>query len=1806
MKSIIQKIINMKAGLLSLLFIVLSIYSFSQGGWCTSTSLAVGGCESGLTSTSHSSMSFNSSCSGDETAEGFFWITGVTEGDSYEFVVTSFVGSGLGVSIFGVDGATCSAVNEINCTTSALGVISLPSVTLSGSDYYYMQVYTLDGSSLSSYLACASAATPTGGGGGGGGGVGVPPTEQDCDGAIPVCQDTYSESNAYSGEGNITGEISGSISCMQGEKNDVWYIFTTQSAGNICFDITPNQMTDDYDWAVYNITNSPCSAIATDPSLQVSCNWSSSAGITGPNGGSDTNDEPCIPVNNGETYVVNVSQFSTSSNGYNIDFSASTADMWDNSPPVFSGVISPAQGATSLEFNFSENVDCSSIDDSDFTLTGPGGPYTLSGITGNICSLGGSYEDVFTANVSPALTVNGTYDLCLISGAGVISDVCGNQANPACYSFTISSNPVCPVIDPLTPIEDCDQVILPPITGTDLTTSQAYFTGTGGTGTQYNTGDAYSVVGVTTLYAYDGVSGCDDEEELVVTVNPTPTVTVNNETICNGESATLTVTPSTPGGTYLWSDGSVPPFITVSPTSTTTYSVVYTLSSCPSLSVDGTVTVTEINTIALNSAVGTDAQTVCVSNSITDITYATTGATGGTVAGLPAGVTGSWSSDVFTITGTPTSSVGSPFSYTVTLTGGCGTVTETGTITVTDVNTIALSSAFGTDAQTVCVSNAITDITYATTGATGGTVTGLPAGVTGSWSTDVFTITGTPTSSVGSPFSYTVTLTGGCGTVTETGTITVTPLPVYIDFTSNCTGATLDNVEVNATAPSGTLEYSLDDITYQASNIFTGLTSGNSYTFYIRIVGTTCSVNSSLQAVSCNCSVVSGNTIGSSETICEGDVASTLVGTVPTITPTASSTYQWQSSIDNSTWTDIAGGTTQDYSPGTLTQTTYFRRVVKMVGCPDNNSSSVEVTVTPLPVYVDFTSNCTGATLDNIEINATTTSGTLEYSLDDVTYQASNVFTGLTSGNSYTFYVRIVGNTCSVNSGLQAVSCNCSVVSGNTIGSDETICVGGVASILTGSTPTITPLTSSTYQWQSSIDNLTWSDIAGGTTQDYSPGALTQTTYFRRVVKMVGCPDDNSASVEITVNPLPVYVDFTSNCTGATLDNVEVNATTTSGTLEYSLDDVTYQASNVFTGLTPGNSYTFYVRIVGNTCSVNSGLQAVSCNCSVVSDNTISSDETICVGDIASTLVGTVPTITPSAPSTYQWQSSLDNSTWSDISGETSQDYSPGALTQTTYFRRVLKMVGCPDDNSAAVEVTVIPTIIAEAGVDDEIVCLPSSVDLDGTGSTVSGVDYLWTGPVGGILFGETTLTPTVNIGGVYTLTVTDQINGCSVSDFVTITENNTPPTVITQSASTEITCDNPVVTIDGTLSSQGANWFYSWDEINNNGNILTPDDAQTIDVDAPGTYRLFVFDFNTLCIDFSTIVITEDVTTLNLQVTPVPDVCQSEDSLDLSSYVNISGGEYTGLGISTASSSILDLTASTGINSIDYTVVNPSNGCSTTEVIDVNVLANPVIVFSADTIEGCLPLQVTLTDDNPEVADLCVWDFGDGNQSNSCGNASNTYNVHSCFDVSLTKTFANGCSSSETLSNYICTNPIPVSDFIADNNEVNSMDTKVQFENYSIDGDEYIWDFGDDVSIDDPTLENPEHEFPEHEALYNVTLIAISDEGCRDTSTLAIKVIEEEVYYVPNSFTPNGDGINQVFKPEFSTGVSLEDFSLYIYNRWGEIVFESHDINKGWDGTYGVNGDVQQSGLYIWTMVIKAKTSDKVTQVSGQVNLLK
>jgi hypothetical protein len=108
-------------------------------------------------------------------------------------------------------------------------------------------------------------------------------------------------------------------------------------------------------------------------------------------------------------------------------------------------------------------------------------------------------------------------------------------------------------------------------------------------------------------------------------------------------------------------------------------------------------------------------------------------------------------------------------------------------------NSSTLSSVSGTDNQTICLNNSITSITYTTTGATGATFTGLPTGVTGSWSNNIITISGTPT--VSGTFNYTVTLTGGCGTVTSTGTITINPLV-----------STITSISGNSTIIAGTTE----------------------------------------------------------------------------------------------------------------------------------------------------------------------------------------------------------------------------------------------------------------------------------------------------------------------------------------------------------------------------------------------------------------------------------------------------------------------------------------------------------------------------------------------------------------------------------------------------------------------------------------------------------------------------------------------------------------------------------------------------------------------------------------------------------------------------------------------------------------------------------------------------------------------------------------------------------------------------------------------------------------------------------------
>jgi len=281
------------------------------------------------------------------------------------------------------------------------------------------------------------------------------PTDQDCLGAIPVCQDTYIQPNSYSGTGNYPNEIPTSGSCpgnclQSGEKNDVWYIFTVQTGGLLSFTITPNNMANDYDWAVYSLNDYKCQDIYSHISqMQVSCNYSGTKGITGPNGNTNqscqsaTGSPYCdeIPVFEGETYVINISNYSSSQAGYTLDFTASTAQIYDDVPPEIVSVETDdiICGTTEISFDFSEKVMCSTVQPSNFNLTGPGGPYTIDDVWGDDCEIGGETEKTWHMSFTPPIQQSGEYAI-EIKPLSFIQDACGNNAMVQSFAFNVDLN----------------------------------------------------------------------------------------------------------------------------------------------------------------------------------------------------------------------------------------------------------------------------------------------------------------------------------------------------------------------------------------------------------------------------------------------------------------------------------------------------------------------------------------------------------------------------------------------------------------------------------------------------------------------------------------------------------------------------------------------------------------------------------------------------------------------------------------------------------------------------------------------------------------------------------------------------------------------------------------------------------------------------------------------------------------------------------------------------------------------------------------------------------------------------------------------------------------------------------------------------------------------------------------------------------------------------------------------------------------------------------------------------------------------
>ena len=398
--------------------------------------------------------------------------------------------------------------------------------------------------------------------------------------------------------------------------------------------------------------------------------------------------------------------------------------------------------------------------------------------------------------------------------------------------------------------------------------------------------------------------------------------------------ATVTGLPAGISGSYNAGN------FTISGTATVSGSFGYTVTTtgtCTSTTTSGSITIQE-QTLTLTSA--NNIQTICRNSAISPITYNVGGtATGASVTGLPAGVTGAYNAGVFTISGT--ASANGVYNFTVTGTGTCTAATATGTLTVNG-QSITLSSATGTNAQTPCKNTPINNITYAIGGtATGATVTGLPAGVSGNYNAGVFTISGTPTTA--GNFSYTVTSSGTCAITTATGTINVLQQTINVSGSSSqsvCQNIPISAIQFNlgGSATSATVSGLPAGITGSLSgSVFTisGMpTVSGSFPYTVTTSGS-CTAATASGTITVNPAPVAG-TIANVSVCYGGSGMLNLNGYTGTIS-------SWEQSTDGGTTWSATGNTTATQSFTNAQQTTLYRANVSLGGCGSTTTANAKL-----------------------------------------------------------------------------------------------------------------------------------------------------------------------------------------------------------------------------------------------------------------------------------------------------------------------------------------------------------------------------------------------------------------------------------------------------------------------------------------------------------------------------------------------------------------------------------------------------------------------------------------------------------------------------------------------------------------------------------------------------------------------------------------------------------------------------------------------------------------------------------------------
>ena len=282
------------------------------------------------------------------------------------------------------------------------------------------------------------------------------------------------------------------------------------------------------------------------------------------------------------------------------------------------------------------------------------------------------------------------------------------------------------------------------------------------------------------------------------------------------------------------------------------------------------------------------------------------------------------------------------------------------------------------------------------------------------------------------------------------------------------------------------------------------------------------------------------------------------------------------------------------------------------------------------------------------------------------------------------------------------------------------------------------------------------------------------------------------------------------------------------------------------------------------------------------------------------------------------------------------------------------------------------------------------------------------------------------------------------------------------------------------------------------------------------------------------------------------------------------------------------------------------NDGCGVPDLDTLNIIVQsfPSVSFSVNSQEGCLPLTVSFTNNTSSAFNgNCLWSMDDGTTFANCGNQVYTYTDEGVYNPTLYVISPEGCSTTYTIPNPIVVHGYPVADFSWAPQPVDVTQPTVQFTDASIDAVNYLWEF---AWLGASDLQNPVFEFPDIDlAEYPVCLTVENSFGCQDTMCRTVRLNSVLQVWVPNAFTPEQDGLNEVFVPIIK-GAKPETYHFSIFDRWGTLVFESFEIGEPWIGDVRGGNAFAANGAYIWRLEVQPLEDRSLKVYTGFVTVIR